>query len=265
MGNVITLKEYLDEEMMGLGSDIDFYDRLTATLGEEVSQKLKQLEKNLYGALSFEWTPVEDIVEAEEEYYGFIYSNPELARLAYCHRRSEEERAIDFVLENTNSGSLLDLGSGPGTKTAYYALIRNDSGVFGLDKQEPSLKLLVSLKEKYGLNNLGILRGDLLDLNLSRSFDNVAATNMLHESGDNRSTPYGSSGLTSKVDGIHRHLNPGGKFVATLMAFGYSGIHHQLSYELEKKGFRDIKIDENLMQIREDIFLMGVVGTRGDS
>lgn len=136
------------------------------------------------------------------------------------------------------------LVAGCGTnQAAYYALRHPDSRVIAIDLSEHSLAHEQRLKDRHGLDNLTLLKMDLVDVaDLGQDFDFITSTGVLHH------LPDPVAGLTA----LRSVLRPEG--VVNVMVYGTS---LRLGVYMMQDLFRTM----GLQQVPEDVEIVRAVVT----
>ena len=256
----MNLTNYLDRELGRNNGPDNFESDLTELIGVDGYLEFQDICNNLNYTCSNTYSSTEDLINAENDFYNFMYSSEELSNFLISKRRETDEESILFVEPILVPGNILDIGCGSGIKSVYFALNKIEN-VYAMDKLDSALKLTNKLKDKYDINNLITLQDDLLSFVMNKKINNILALNMLHESGDNRDIPYGSLCLETKIRNIYNHLENGGKFISTLQVSSTGQMDMSVIDEMDTLDFKNLDYDI-IKELENDSKLVGIIGSK---
>jgi SAM-dependent methyltransferase len=115
--------------------------------------------------------------------YPIFWETPEAARLTYGWVAPMTEAWLSWVDQHVRlGGRVLDIGSGMGVHTCYYALNQPNSEVVGIERAEQGVLRSQELAEQLGLTNVRFVHADARALDthmLGGPFDTVMASAFL--------------------------------------------------------------------------------------
>lgn len=126
---------------------------------------------------------------------------------------------------NLPGGDLLDIGCGFGFFTCFYALMRPDDAVVGIDSSRSGIETARALANDLGIGNATFVHGDLKAIDLARRFPVVVTTAVLGElkelpdDVDSFSTSAVArrlfcEGSSVLAEAVARHLEDDGRYVS---------------------------------------------------
>lgn len=136
-----------------------------------------------------------------------------------------EATLIDWYDNELPQGDVLDLGCGPGLGACFYALMRPESQVVGVEVIESGVARARELAAALDLSNVSFLVGDVASIELSRRFAIVSSTAVFGETAKFENDVGFSeiraarqaldSSRSSLADAASRHLHQDGVFVSS--------------------------------------------------
>jgi SAM-dependent methyltransferase len=196
VGN-LTLEEYLDNEEIINLSNLPFSE-----IKSGFNNEFNEVLENLYSCTQ----------EAIVAFYSYIINNgyENLFDGSTYDRTIKTIPLVKSEIEGQNS--ILEIGCGSGLKSVYYALKFPETNFLCLDLNEISLNVARKRSDKYGCKNIEFIKGDLLDLNIDKTFSCVLAEYSLHETSNNNYNPF-----NEKITKIRELIGrPDNKFVGIL-------------------------------------------------
>ncbi|BAN04403.1 class I SAM-dependent methyltransferase [Ilumatobacter coccineus] len=143
--------------------------------------------------------------ESDAAVYDLMYRDVEtVKRTAPILNPMAFDWLTHFAAAKVPEGDIVDLGSGAGLLTCFYAMRRPASQVVGIELNAAGVDRGRELAREMGLTNVAFEQGDLRDVDLGRRFDCAVSTLALTEVDFSRSTDQESFDFSTLARGRRR-------------------------------------------------------------
>jgi SAM-dependent methyltransferase len=121
-----------------------------------------------------------------------------------------------WLSKSPSAGDVLDLGSGSGVLTCFYAIQRPTARVLGVELSERGVETGREVAERLGVSNVAFLQGDVTELDLDERFEVVVGTALRHELG--WADPPNTFSTFQAVGSANRSVPTAGELLANTVA-----------------------------------------------